>query len=168
MVEPGRLQSMGSVRVGHDWETSLSRVGEGNGNPLQCSCLENPRDGRAWWAAVYGVTQSRTWLKRLSSSSCCSESHALRNTALQFSLSLNLSLNPSESNIVGITIVILLCTVWIFGWILYKTLSSLQQKLNSKAIQYSVIVVEGISSSSEKSQYQLWSQKLTIKLPLFS
>ena len=48
---------------------SLSCIGEGNGNPLQCSCLENPRDGRAWWAAVYGVTQSRTRLKWLSSSS---------------------------------------------------------------------------------------------------
>ena len=67
--EPGRLQSMGSLRVGHDWATSLSRIGEGNGNPLQCSCLENPRDGGAWWAAVYRVTQSRTRLKRLSSSS---------------------------------------------------------------------------------------------------
>ena len=43
--------------------------GEGNGTPLQCSCLENPRDGGAWWAAVYGVTQSWTRLKRLSSSS---------------------------------------------------------------------------------------------------
>ena len=48
----------------------LSCVGEGNGNPLQCSCLENPRDGEAWWAAVYGVTQSRTRLKRLSNMSC--------------------------------------------------------------------------------------------------
>ena len=48
---------------------SLSCIGEGNGNPLQCSCLENPRDGVAWWAAVYGVTQSRARLKRLSSSS---------------------------------------------------------------------------------------------------
>ena len=48
---------------------SLSCIGEGNGNPLQCSCLENPRDGGAWWAAVYGVTQSWTWLKWLSSSS---------------------------------------------------------------------------------------------------
>ena len=48
---------------------SLSCVGEGNGNPLQCSCLENPRDGGAWWAAVYGVTQSGTRLRRLSSSS---------------------------------------------------------------------------------------------------
>ena len=46
---------------------SLSRIGEGNGNPLQCSCLENPRDREAWWAAVYGVAQSRTRLKRLSS-----------------------------------------------------------------------------------------------------
>ena len=48
---------------------SLSCIGEGNGNPLQCSCLENPRDGGAWWATVYGVTQNRTRLKRLSSSS---------------------------------------------------------------------------------------------------
>ena len=48
---------------------SLSCIGEGNGNPLQCSCLENPRDGGAWWAAVCGVEQSRTRLKRLSSSS---------------------------------------------------------------------------------------------------
>ena len=51
------------------FQFSLSCIGEGNGNPLQCSCLENPRDGGAWWAAVYGVTQSRTWLKWLSSSS---------------------------------------------------------------------------------------------------
>ena len=48
---------------------SLSCIGEGNGNPLQCSCLENPRDGGAWWATVYGIAQSRTRLKRLSSSS---------------------------------------------------------------------------------------------------
>ena len=68
MEEPGRLQSMGSLRVRHDWATSLSCIGEGNGNPLQCSCLENPRDGGAWWAASYGVVQSWTRLKRLSSS----------------------------------------------------------------------------------------------------
>ena len=48
---------------------SLSYIGEGNGNPLQCSCLDNPRDRGAWWASIYGVTQSRTRLKRLSSSS---------------------------------------------------------------------------------------------------
>ena len=46
---------------------SLSRIGEGNGNPLQCSCLETPRDEGAWWAAVYGVAQSQIRLKRLSS-----------------------------------------------------------------------------------------------------
>ena len=51
------------------FDFSLSCIGEGNGNPLQCSCLENPRDGGAWWAAVYGVAQSQTRLKRLSSSS---------------------------------------------------------------------------------------------------
>ena len=73
MEEPGRLQSMGQRRVRHNWATSLSLFTfmhwRGNGNPLQCSCLENPRDGGAWWAAIYGVTQSQTWLKRLSSSS---------------------------------------------------------------------------------------------------
>ena len=73
MEEPGGLQSMGSLRVGHDWATSLSLFTcmhwEGNGSPLQCSCLENPRDREAWWAAVYGVAQSRTQLKWRSSSS---------------------------------------------------------------------------------------------------
>ena len=70
MEELGRLKSMGSLLVGHDLVTSLSlsRIGEGNGNPLQCSCPENPRDGGAWWAAVYGVAQSPTQLKQLSSS----------------------------------------------------------------------------------------------------
>ena len=69
--EPGQLQSMRLRRVGHDWATSLSLscIGERNGSPLQCSYLENPRDGRAWWAAIYGVAQSQTQLKRLSSSS---------------------------------------------------------------------------------------------------
>ena len=51
------------------WNSKHSVVGEGNGNPLQCSCLENPGDRGAWWAVVYGVAQSRTRLKRLSSSS---------------------------------------------------------------------------------------------------
>ena len=53
---------------------SLSCIGEENGNPLQCSCLENPRDGGAWWAAIYGVAQNWTQLKRLSSSSSSSGS----------------------------------------------------------------------------------------------
>ena len=56
---------------------SLSCIGEGNGNPLQCSCLGNPRDGGAWWAAVYGVARSPTRLKRLSSSSSSSFSSVL-------------------------------------------------------------------------------------------
>ena len=71
--EPGRLQSMGSQESDTTerlpFHFSLSCIGEGNGNPLQCSCLENPRDRGAWWAALYGVPQSRTQLKRLSSSS---------------------------------------------------------------------------------------------------
>ena len=65
--EPGRLQSMGL----EDLDTTerlrfhflLSCIGEGNGNPLQYSCLENPGDGGAWWAAIYGITQSQTPLK---------------------------------------------------------------------------------------------------------
>ena len=57
---------------------SLSCLGEGNDNPLQCSCLENPRDGRAWWAAICGVAQSRTQLKRLSSSSSSSGRDSVR------------------------------------------------------------------------------------------
>ena len=77
MEEPGRLQSMGSLESDTTeqlhFHLSLSCIGEGNGNPLQCSCLENPRDGGAWWAAIYGVAQSQTRLKRLSSSS---SSHA--------------------------------------------------------------------------------------------
>ena len=65
--EPDRLQPWG-LEESDTTEPlhvhfSLSCIGEGNGTPLQCSCLENPRDGEAWWAAVYGVTQSRTRLK---------------------------------------------------------------------------------------------------------
>ena len=71
--EPGRLQSIESLESNMTerlhFHFSLSFIGEGNGNPLQCSCLENPREGEAWWAAVYGVTQSRIQLKRFSSSS---------------------------------------------------------------------------------------------------
>ena len=77
----GRRSLVGCSPWGHEeldtterlhFHFSLSCVGEGNGNPLQCSCLENPRDGGAWWAAVSGVAQSRTRLKRLSSSSSSS------------------------------------------------------------------------------------------------
>ena len=62
MEEPGGLQSMGSLDTTErlHFHFSLSCIEEGNGNPLQCSCLENPRVGGAWWAAVYGVAQSWT------------------------------------------------------------------------------------------------------------
>ena len=73
MEEPGRLQSMGSLESDTTeqlhFHFSLSFIGERNGNPFQCSCLENPSDAGAWWAAVYGVAQSWTQLKRFCSSS---------------------------------------------------------------------------------------------------
>ena len=72
MEEPGRLQSMGLLRVGHDWATSLSPFTfmhwRRKWQPTPVFLPENLRDGRAWWAAVYGVAQSRTRLKRCSSS----------------------------------------------------------------------------------------------------
>ena len=71
--EPGRLQSVGLLELDTTerlhFHFSLSCIGEGNGTPLQCSCLENPRDRGAWWAAIHGVAQSRAQLKRLSSNS---------------------------------------------------------------------------------------------------
>ena len=76
MEEPCRLQSMGSLRVGHDWATSLSLFifmhWRRKWQPTPVFLPENPRDGGAWWAAVYGVAQSRTRLKWLSSSSSSS------------------------------------------------------------------------------------------------
>ena len=63
----GREESDTTERL--HFHFSLSCIGEGNGSPLLCFCLENPRDGGAWWAAVYGVAQSQTRLKGLSSSS---------------------------------------------------------------------------------------------------
>ena len=63
----GREESDMTERL--HFHVSLSCIGGGNGNPLQCSCLENPRGGGAWWAAVYGVAQSQTQVNRLSSSS---------------------------------------------------------------------------------------------------
>ena len=68
------FQDIKSVYTGELYFYILG-IGEVNGNPLQCSCPENPRDGGAWWAAVYGVTQSQTWLKQLSSNSSSSSRH---------------------------------------------------------------------------------------------
>ena len=84
----GREESDTTERLHFDF--SLSCIGEGNGNPLQCSCLENPRDGRAWLAAVSGVVQSRTRLKQLSSSS----SRAYTSLDGLFSLSTELCFLP--------------------------------------------------------------------------
>ena len=86
LVQPANLQSIAwrgdgiggmgapphnsTVDLVSCFEPHPACIGEGNGNPLQCSCLENPRDGGAWWAAVYGIAQSQAWLKWLSSSSC--------------------------------------------------------------------------------------------------
>ena len=72
----GRKESDMTERL--HFHFSLSCIGEANGNLLHCSCLENPRDGGAWWAAVYGVAQSQTWLKRFSSSSSSSSSSSGR------------------------------------------------------------------------------------------
>ena len=92
MEGPGRLQSMGSLELDTTerlyFHFSLSCIGEGNGNSLQCSCLENPRDEGAWWAAVYGFAQSWTWLKWLSSGSSrgglpSSGGHLLWETSLE-------------------------------------------------------------------------------------
>ena len=74
---------------------SLSCIGEGNGNPLQCSCLENPRDGGAWWAAIYRVAQSWTRLKRLSSSS---SSTSGKESTCQCSSLPGLGRSPGERN----------------------------------------------------------------------
>jgi len=77
--------------------TFRTRNGEENGNPLQCSCLENPRDGETWWAAVYGVAQSRTRLKQLSSSSSSSRArNAVRLTSLTGNVKANLTCLSKE------------------------------------------------------------------------
>ena len=77
-VEPDGLPFIGSHRVGHDWSdlaavAAVTILGEGNGHPLQYSCLENPMDRGAWWCAVHRVTQSRTQLKWLSMHACIGE-----------------------------------------------------------------------------------------------
>ena len=75
----GRYKSDTTKRL--HFHFSLSCIGEGNGNPLQCSCLENPRDGEAWWAAISGVAQSQTRLKRLGSKIILEQSFSASPTA---------------------------------------------------------------------------------------
>ena len=119
--EPGRLQSMGSLRVGHDWATSLSLFTfmhwRRKWQPLQCSCLENPRDGEAWWAAIYGVAQSRTRLKWLSSSihvSILPQSPPSRLTHNIEKSSMCYIVGPCQLSILNIAIIIsiLMCMKW--------------------------------------------------------
>ena len=96
--EPGRLQSMGSLRIGHDWMTSLSLflscVGEGNGNPLQCSCLENLRDRGAWWGCIQSQTQLK-WLSSSSSLSCLVYSHHFNFCLLSHKVSVSALFNTT-------------------------------------------------------------------------
>ena len=83
---------------------SLSCIEEGNGNPLQCSCLENPRDGGAWWAAVYGVAQSWTRLKRLSSSSMAESEEEVKSLSIKVkeeSEKVRLTLNIQKTKIMA-------------------------------------------------------------------
>ena len=106
--EPGRLHTMGSLRIRHNWATSLyfslSCIGEGNGNPLQCSCLENPRDGGARWAAVYGVAQSWTRLKQLSSIINLHTGHKLHIHIKKWSISCRISKQRmSQSSAIAIS-----------------------------------------------------------------
>ena len=84
----GREESDTTERL--HFHFSLSCIGEGNGNPLQCSCLENPRDGGAWWAAVYGVTQSWTRLK------CFSSRHSVEKEMATYSSTLAWRISRTE------------------------------------------------------------------------
>ena len=110
--EPGRLQSWGyeesDMTERLHFHFSLSCIGEGNGNPVQCSCLENPRDAGAWCAAVYGVAQSQTQLKLLSSSSSSSSSRVL----IQISSYLLCSLEGSSSCLVNPASIFISCSSW--------------------------------------------------------
>ena len=67
MRNSGLEEAQAGIKIAGRNINNLRYADEGNGNPLQCSCLENPRDGGAWWATIYGVVQSRTRLKQLSS-----------------------------------------------------------------------------------------------------
>ena len=100
--EPGRLQSMGcevsDMTEQLHFPFSLSFIGEGNDNPLQCSSLENPREGGAWWAAVSGFAQSWTRLKRLSSSSMLHSSVYFLSFYILFAPSILRSLSPKKAS----------------------------------------------------------------------
>ena len=119
MEEPGRLQSMGSLESDTTerlpFHFSLSCIGEGNDNPLQCSCLESPGDGVAWWAAVYGVMQSRTRLKWLSKIFYKVQSSLSYNCrTLSVISKTNAILISGHSSFYSLSLWI--CLFWIFQW----------------------------------------------------
>ena len=125
-------------------------MGEGNGNPLRCSCLENPRDGRASWAAVYGVAQSQTWLKQLSSSSRSNSS------SLYYLLSLTQSrLFPGSSLKPFLRVNIVLETSWNLPHIFRTLIWSLLASSSFSSTQVSLLWVQaknifGIAFKSEE------------------
>ena len=94
---------------------SCSCIGERNGNPLQCSCLENPRDGEAWWAAVYGVAQSRTRLKPLSSSNMALISISLISDVLKYLFKWLLAIYLSSSGNTFVYSVVIFLIFFIFS-----------------------------------------------------
>ena len=102
----GREESDTTERL--HFHFSLSCMGEGNGNPLQCSCLENPRDGGASWAAIYGVAQSQTRLKQLSISSSMTR---VPWTARKSNQTILKEINP-EYSLEGLMLKLKLPTLW--------------------------------------------------------
>ena len=124
---------------------SLSCIGEGNGNPLQCSCLENPRDGGAWWAAISGAAQSRTRLKRLSSSSSSSRHYKC------FRLS-------SDDVFVYVCVSVSLCvsifffTLFIYLWSCWVFATALRLSVAAANSSYSLLRCIGFSLQSTGSR----------------
>ena len=126
---------------------SLSCIGEGNGNPLQCSCLESPRDEGAWWAAVCGVTQSRTRLKRLSSSSSSSilliylqvnsaMSHKILVTpALEWTLPMNFAYISLSTDLLTITLLMSFIHLFLFP-VFWNTIQYSQITQHTHIAQY--------------------------------
>ena len=115
----------------------LSCIGEGNGNPLQCSCLENPMDGEAWWAAVHGVTQSRTRLKRLSSSSSMFSLVFIQDLILYFKVYVILNLVILIRIIVGVwslTIVVVHEYFWMKNCVEYYKLLKISPKAHPRLL----------------------------------
>ena len=128
--EPGRLQSMGSRRAGYDWVTSLSLFTfmhwrrKWQPTPV-FFCLENPRDGDAWWAAIYGVAQSQTGLKWLSSSSSSVPLYICTTSSLSIHLLMDTQVVNNAAVNIGVTYVFLNYSfVWMYAqewdcWIMW-------------------------------------------------